>query len=95
MTIEQFERAVNTVGYAVIASPLVREHDERAIVPPMDDGTICDHVFVYDREATYDEMCAYTSAAFGMDTKSLSEEEWRKKWKALDTGWTPYIIRTD
>ena len=93
MTIEQFERAVNTLGYAVIASYFERAIGTEAEVPPFEDGRRTSQRFVYARVGTYDETAAYTSAAYGKDTRdrSLTNEEWRRRqWPTI-----PYIILTD
>ena len=95
MTKQQFETAVNTVGYAVLASPCYRTSGHSVLdLPPLDDGQV-NQPFRWDREATYDEVCAYTGAAFGCDTKTQTEEEWKSAWRLRDPGWIPYIIRTD
>jgi hypothetical protein len=95
MTLKQFQRGANAVGYAVIASPCERVKGTPAVLPPFDDGTVVDQPFHWDREASYDELCAYTSAAFQENTKKQTEQEWKTEWLAHSATWIPYIIRTD
>jgi hypothetical protein len=88
---------VNAVGYGVIASPRLRIKGSPVVdLPPFEDGSYEEgQAFHWDREATYDELCAYTTAAFGENTKRCSEEQWRKEWRECGGEDRPYIIRTD